>query len=166
MIEREISTLNARVDNLRVEHTTRQNEVNARYWKLDAALKRKLKNLKWFFLMSICLVVVVLIAIICEAFSDDIPKYGSLILSAGLCILLFFILKKNLNYKKNVYKEWDKDLVPANELKRELDEAMEKVTGLMIEMIINLKGQEVIDEIGRAYDDVYEYYDRLMNNEN
>ena len=116
--------------------------------------------------MSICLVVVVLIAMICEAFSDDIPKYGSLILSAGLCILLFFILKKNLNYKKNVYKEWDKDLGPANELKRELDEAMEKVTGLMIEMIINLKGQEVIDEIGRAYDDVYEYYDRLMNNEN
>ena len=32
-------------------------------------------------------------------------------------------------------------------------------------MIIKLKGEEVIEEIGRAYDDVYEYYDNLMNDE-
>lgn len=165
MIEREISSLNARVDNLRVEHTQRMNEVNARYWKLDAEVKRKLKNIIWFFLMSICLFVSVLVAIVCEVFSHDIPKYGSLVLSIGLCVFLFIILKKCLNYKKNLYKEWEKDLIPANNIKNELEEDITKVTELMIDMIIKLKGEEVIEEIGRAYDDVYEYYDNLMNDE-
>ena len=64
-----------------------------------------------------------------------------------------------------IKKSWDKEKEPMNEKKNKMDELINESKSLMADYISSQKGKEVVDEIGDAYDDLLEYFDRLINEE-
>jgi len=160
-----ISSLNRQIAVLKDEFLAIQNDLNAIYWPRLAIVNKKLKNYKWYFLMSICLVVAVLISVFANVIRNEVLIGGSIGLTVALSVFLFIILKRTLNKKEIINKSWDKEKEPMNEKKNKMDELINESKSLMADYISSQKGKEVVDEIGDAYDDLLEYFNRLINEE-
>lgn len=161
MIEKDITLLNGKVTKLKEEYTNLQNEVNYFYWPLDAVLSKKKKDYTWYFLISLCLLVASILSVLCNIVINEYLIGIVLGLSVLLVGFTFFIMFRNNKKKNGLKSEWDKALEPVESKKAELQETMEKARVAMIEVL--KKGNEEIKD-DHSYEEVYECYDRFINN--
>ena len=167
MINTEIININAQISSLKEEFTNEQNKVNYYYWPYDAKYRKKRKDYIWLFAISVCIVISVVLAFICNILKNEYLTATVL----GLAILLFgFTGYMGLYYNKKLKAltaEWNKALVPVEELKTKLDANMEKATEMMIAFLTknyDMTQEDVIRESGNSYDEIYVYYDQKVNN--
>lgn len=161
MIDR-ISELNRRIAVLKDQFLEIQNDLNLIYWPRLAENKRKIRDYKWYFLMSVCLFAACIIAVIAEIIRNEYLIGGSLALTLGLVVFLFIVLRRCYKKRGKINEAWDKEKKPMNEKKDEMDKLISESKELMIEYITREKGHEIIDEIGDGYDDLLEYYNHLI----
>lgn len=159
----EISSLNRKIAVLKDEFIAIQNDLNSLYWPRLAKIKKKMKDYTWYLLLSLCLFITVIIGVISNIIRNEALIIICLVITFLLVCLLAFVVRRVYKKKEKANKEWDKEKIPMNEKKKLMDELMEKSKELMIKYIIEEEGQEVIDEIGTAYDDLLEHFEHLMN---
>ena len=161
MVEKDITLLNGKVTKLKEEYTNLQNEVNYYYWPFAAEINKKKKDYTWYFLISLCLLVASILSVLCNIVRNEYLIGIVLGLSVLLVGFTFFITYR-INKKKNKLKaEWDKALEPVDSKKAELQENMEKARTMMIE-VLKRANENIKDD--DSYEEVYECYDRFINN--
>lgn len=160
-MEKDITLLNGKVTKFKEEYTNLQNEVNYFYWPLDAALSKKKKDYTWYFLISLCLLVASILSVLCNIVRNEYLIGIVLGLSVLLVGFTFFITYR-VNKKRNALKtEWNKALEPVESKKAELQDTMEKAKNMMIE-VLKKSNENIKDD--DSYEEVYECYDRFINN--
>ncbi len=161
MINTDIIKINAKINILKEEYTNLQNEVNYFYWPTDAKLRKKKKDYTWYFLISLCLLGIAILSVVCNIVRNEYLIGIVIGLSVVLVGFTFFITYRVLKKLEVLKKEWDKALEPVESKKSELDKTMDEAKKMMIRVLEN--DQKVLDEIGDSYEEVYEYYDKVVN---
>ena len=167
MVNSEILNINAKVNVLKDEYTKLENEINYFYWPKDALLRKRRKDYLWLFSISICVLIIAILSVLFEFLKNEY-LIG---LALGLAVLLLgftgFITLRYHKKLKLLTAEWDKSLKPVRELKEELETKMYEALQMMIKYIKNdkkLTDEELAKEVGTSYEEVYVYYDNLVNN--
>ena len=157
----EIRELNNKIDLLRDEVTNEINEIDYAFWPEIALLKKKKKKYAWLVTIFGCVLFCVILWILLFEIVNEYWIGGSLGLSGA--ILLYFIIRLIIAIKKYKKKdtEWQKLLRGPLEKKEDLNDLQVKCVDMMKEAINN---QEVTDELGDKYSDVYAYYDSWVQN--
>ncbi len=161
-----ISNINAKINILKEEYTNLQNEVNYNFWPIDAKISKRKKDFLWLFSIAICLLITVILAVLFDILRNE--YLTGLVLGLSIIILGFTGFMTFLYFKKHkeLAKVWQKELIPVEKLKVELDEMMKEATEMMVKyLIINYKltEEKIVFEAGTSYDEVYVYYDRVIN---
>lgn len=159
MTETIINNKNNYINVLKTKYTNELNTVNYYYWPIVARSKKKLANLKWYFTLSLCLVASVIILLLLYEITNSYWIGISLGVSLAIAGLITFFLIKRAKKHKAIYKEWDKALKPANDMKKELDEKESEAIKLMLDFLN--QENKMIDnneDIGSTYDDILYYF--------
>jgi len=166
MINSDIININAKINVLKEEYTKQENEVNYFYWPKDALIRKRKKDYIWLFSISICVLIIAILSVLFEILKNEY-LIGMVL---GLSVLLlgftgFMVLRYQKKY--SILKaEWNKSLEPINKLKIELDEKMDLASKMMIDFLtsnFNKNEESILKEAGSSYEEIYVYYDHLIN---
>lgn len=155
-----INTLNDQINNLKKKWNQELDTVNHYYWPIVAKLKREKKDRVWYFTISLCLLLGVVLWL---TLGDIVNEYwiaSSLVGTAIIIFLTAFFMTKTLKALKKENKTWQEALKEANRLQDEIKEKSNEAVKIMISELIK-KGIDV-SNIGDAYDDVLEYYNNYV----
>lgn len=154
----QINKINDEISVLKTEYTNELNTVNYYYWPIVAKIKKRIKNIQWYFTLACCLLASVVIII----FLKEITNPYWLGAGLGISFLIFgaslFFLIRVKKLSKKTQREWDKALGPSNELKKKLDEKMNE----SIQAMLATFDFDITKEIGNSYEDILEYYNRSL----
>lgn len=154
----QINKINDEINVLKGEYTNELNTVNYYYWPIVAKIKRRKKNIKWYFTLACCLLASVTIVVLLSEITNPYwlgLGYG---VSGIFFALTLFFLIRVLKQNKKTQKEWDKALEPSNKLKEELDSKMAEGVQAMLASF----DTDITKEVGTSYEDILEYYNRSI----
>lgn len=157
----EIRELNNKIELLRDECTNELNEIDYAFWPEIAKLKKKKKKYLWLTTVFSCVLFSVVLWILLFEIKNEYWIGASLGVSGAS--LLYFIIRLIIAIKKYKKKdlEWQKLLVSPLSKKEELNDLQVKCVDMMKEAINN---EEITNELGDKYSDVYAYYDSWVQN--